>query len=147
MSLLQFIGSLIAVTIVALIAARMFPNSKSKLTRDRVIRNTARYCPHIDLGSTAPTIFMSETGDTAILAFPNRNDGFAFTTALGDRVVVREVNDTSQLRIKKIETGLSIDMHDFTQPTLTIILQSKDCQALLTALQNHSPDQPEPAHA
>ena len=146
MPLLQFIGSLIAVAIVALIAARMFPN-KSKLTRERVIHNTARYCPHIDLGSAAPTIFISELGDTAVLIFPNYDDGISLATTLGDRVVIREIKDTGQLRIKETDSSLLIDLHDFTQPTLKLVLQSDDRNALLAVLQNQSPDQPEPAHA
>ncbi len=140
MSFIQFIGSLIAVTIVSLIAARLFPN-KSKLTSERVISNTARYCPHIDLGSATPTIFISERGDTAVLIFPNRGDGVALATALGDRVVIR------QLSVTETNTGLSIGADDFTQPTLNIQLPPGDRQSLMTALQNHSTGQSEPAHA
>jgi len=146
MSFIQFFGSLIAVTIVALIAARLFP-SKSKLTNERVINNTKRYCPHIDLGPETPTIFISKHGDTAVLIFPNHHEGVALATALGDRVVIREIGDTSQLRITETNTGLLVDMDDFTQPTLKIELPLEDRQSLLAVLRNQMTNQPEPAHA
>ncbi len=146
MSFIQFFGSLLAVTIVALIAARLFPN-KSRLTRERVINNTARYCPHINLGSENPTIFISEPGDTAVLIFPNHRDGVAFATALGDRVVIREITDTNQLNISQTEAGLSIDMDDFTQPTFDMRLPQDQRQSLLSELTSYPNKKSEPAHA
>ena len=147
MPLIQFAGSLIAVALLAWIASRLFHNP-SKLTVDRVVRNTARYCPHIDLTTTAPSVFISESGDTAVLMFPNRPDGIALLTALGDRVVVRQITDYQQINVvKKTNTGLLLDIGDFTQPKIKMLLPDSECQSLLEALENRSPDQTEPAHA
>ena len=146
MPFMQFIGSLIAVTIVALIAARLFPN-KSKLTKERVISNVSRYCPHIDFGSETPTVYLSETGDTAVQIFPHRHDGFAIATALGDRVVVREIADASTATITETDTGLSLDLDDFTQPAINMQLQPDERRSLLAKLQSQPFEKSEPAHA
>lgn len=146
MSLMQFIGSLIAVTIVAWIASRLF-HSPNKLTVERVIRNTARYCPHIDLTAETPTVFISKDGGTAVLVFPKRSDGIALLTALGDRVVVREISDLQTIEILKTGTELRLDINDFTQPTLKINLSETDQGALLAAIEQQPAKHTEAAHA
>lgn len=146
MPLIQFVGSLIAVALVAWIASRLFHNP-TKLTVDRVVRNTARYCPHIDLTTSSPSVFISEPGDTAVFLFPNRLDGIALLTALGDRVVVREITDCRRISVVRTNAGLLLDIGDFTQPKIKMLLPDNECQSLLEALESRSPDQTEPAHA
>ncbi len=142
----QFIGSLIAVAIVALIAARLFP-TKNKLTKERVINNVARYCPHINLASAPPLVYLSENNATAVAVFPNRSDGFAIASALGDRVVVREIPDAKLVTITKSENGLSFNLGDFTQPTIEIQMPADQRQALISKLTSRPSEKPEPAHA
>lgn len=146
MPFMQFIGSLIAVAIVALIAARLFP-TKIKLTRERVINNVARYCPHIDLASAPPLVYLSENNATAVVVFPKHSDGFAIASALGDRVVVREIPDANTVTITESENGLSFDLGDFTQPTIEIQMPGNQRQALISKLTGQPSEKPEPAHA
>jgi len=152
MPLMQFIGSLIAVTIVALIAARMFRNP-TKLTADRVLRNTARYCPHLDWEATTMTI-ISETGDSAIIILSDdeyrqgdAQEGAALVTTLGDRVVVRELTRETKIKASKTKTGISIDIDDFTQPKIEMHLDELSCKTLLGIIERRQLEQSEPAHA
>lgn len=146
MPLIQFIGSFIAVTIVALIASRLFKNNGT-LTVERVVRNTARFCPHIDLSSESPCVFISETGDSAVLVFPNKEDGFALLTALGDRVVVREITDVRDMKLSETKTGLSFEMNDFTQPKIQLNLPEPERKSLLVAIKIPPIEPTESAHA
>ena len=142
MPLMQFIGSLIAVTIVAWMASRLFRNP-NKLTIDRVMQNTARYCPHLDLEATA-SVIISETGGSAAVIL---EEGFALLTTLGDRVVVREVTPTTKIKATKTNTGLMIDIDDFTLPKIEMRLNDTDCKSLLRAIQYFSKTLTEPLNA
>ena len=146
MPFMQFIGSLIAVTIVAWIASRLFHNP-SKLTTERVIRNTARYCPHIDLTGENTSVYISETGDTAVLAFPNRCDGIAIAAALGDRVVVREITDIHEINMSETDTELVLDIGDFTQPKIRLKLPAYARGSLRHAIEHQTAKETEAAHA
>lgn len=146
MSFMQFIGSLIAVIIVALIAARLFP-TKSKLTKERVINNVIRYCPHVDFTSASPLVYLSENHATAVALFPDHGDGFAIASALGDRVVVREIPDTNMVTVTETENGLSFDLGDFTQPTIEMLLSADQRRSLISQLTSLQSKKPEPAHA
>lgn len=142
MPLLQFIGSLIAVIIVAWLASRLFRNPE-KLTVDRVIRNTARYCPHLDIEAPA-TIIISETGDSAAVILPNE---IALLTTLGDRVVVREITPAAKIEATKTNAGLLIDIDDFTLPKIKMRLKDSACKSVLEEIQRCSRSQTEPTNA
>lgn len=146
MDLIQISGSLIAIMVLALIAARLFP-VKGGLTRERVLSNVTRFCPDIEFEVLAAKVFVSAKGDAAVLVFPSPSDGIAIATALGDRVVVRHINDLSKVAVSRTKNSLALDTHDFTQPTIAIDLpedQLSDLTALLTAEQGCPGD---PLHA
>jgi len=145
MPLFQFIGSIIAVAIVAWIASRLFHNP-NKLTVDRVIRNTARYCPHLNLEANSE-VFISEAGDSAAVVLLGDHKGIALLTALGDRVVVREITETTKVKTMKTKTGVAFDIDDFTQPKIEMQLQEDACNSLLNAFQRLTKSHSEPVHA
>lgn len=146
MSLMQFVGSLIAVTIVALIASRLFPSDR-KLTKERVISNVIRYCPHIDLSGSNPLVFISVAGNTAALLFPDKQDGIALISLLGDRVVVRELKNLQDVKISKTYAGISFNIGDFTQPKIQMRMPECERETLLAAIKSQATQTTETAHA
>lgn len=139
MDLIQIGGSLIAIMVLALIAGRLFP-VKGELTRERVLRNVRRFCPDIEFEAISAKLFIGAKGDAAVLLFPDPCDGIAVATALGDRVVVRHLDDLSKITASGIKGSLALDTHDFTQPAIVIDLpkdQLSDLMALLAAEQDH----------
>lgn len=145
MPLFQFVGSLIAVAFVAWIASRLFHNP-DKLTFDRVIRNTARYCPHLNLEANSE-VFISETGDSAAVILLDDQKAIALLTALGDRVVVREITEATKVKSTKTKAGVAFDIDDFTQPKIEMQLHEDACKSLLKAIQNLTKSHSEPVHA
>ncbi len=140
MDLVQIGGSLIAIIVLAVIAARLFP-VKGGLTRERVLRNVRRFCPDIEFEVVSAKVFIGTKGEAAVLLFPDPHDGVAVATALGDRVVVRHIEDLSTITASRNKSGLTVDTHDFTQPTVALDLpeeQVSDLMALLTTEQSIS---------
>lgn len=146
MDLIQVGGSLIAIIILALITAKLFPNT-SRLTPDRIVRNVKRYCPDILFDPSDVQVFLGEDDMSAVLVFPNRKDGIALATALGDRVVVRHIPTVSELTVTPIADGLSISIGDFTQPSVKLILDDTSRETLGNALSSPVAVNEGPAHA
>lgn len=145
MDIVQIVGSLIAISVLALIAGRLF-RAPEKLTAERVVRNIARYCPDIDIEAVQPDIVLGQKGKAAVARFGDAADGIAIVTAFGDRVVVRHIPDVSTVDAAPSTEGVNISMHDFTQPTVALALDEGSRETLLEWL-NTPLTQNETAHA
>ena len=146
MDLIQVGGSLISIIILALITTKLFPNN-SRLNADRVVRNVKRYCPDIEFVADDAQIFLSTDEMSAVLLFPDNNDGFALATAFGDRVVIRHVPSTDEFTVKTLPDGLSISLDDFTQPSVKLVLDEPTREALHAVLSSPIPAEGGAVHA
>lgn len=109
------LGSLVAIIILALLAAKMFPN-KGRLDADRVARNLMRYAPAADISD----IMVDATGKVAVAALNAPADSLGLARLLGDRVVCRLLTSADIRKVYKDHARLTLVFNDFTQPEITL---------------------------
>lgn len=146
MDIVQVLGSLISIFILALIASKLFP-SVSKLTKERIERNVTRFCPNIGFTDSDARIFVSDDYQSGVLVFPEPKDGIALLTALGDRVVVRHIPEAEHVA-KRIDTDtVTFQTGDFTQPAVKLILDKLAADELMDSIMRVDQEEGHPAHA
>ncbi|NVJ71210.1 MAG: hypothetical protein HWE08_12690 [Alphaproteobacteria bacterium] len=135
------LGSLLAITILALIAAKLFPVS-SGLDEGRVKRNLKRYEPDLEFGKT----YVATGGKIALAEIINRPDVIGLTHLLGDRVVCRILTASDIKRVHRGRAKLAIELNDFTQPEISMVFPTDvaaDAENLLNSISKPA----ETAHA
>jgi|GEM_PF-1507724 len=136
------LGSLVAIIILALVAARMFPTSKQRLDADRVTRNLKRYAPDANIAD----IMIDSTGKVAITRLNAPKDSFGLARLLGDRVVCRLLTSADIRKVYKDHARITLVFNDFTQPEITLTMSADrlpNATALLDSFTSHE----ETAHA
>lgn len=138
MELLQLLGSLIAIFLLALLAKSLFSDTQP-LSQERIVQNITRYCPAIppDVVNSA-NIIIGDNMQSAIVIFPETTHGIATLIQLGDRVVVRHHENNEACTIKGTDTGILVDPKDFTMPPVKISLKNEVKANVLEALHNHN---------
>ena len=136
---IQIIGSLVAIMVVAFMASRMFP-VRTMLDEGRVRRNLERYEPSARFSD----ILISSDGTVALAALNSPADSLGLAVQMGDRVVCR-ILTKADIRAFVANTGrVHVKFNDFTQPTLTLVLDTateKKALALLGALTSQKDQQ------
>lgn len=146
MDLIQIAGSLTAILVLSVIASWLFPN-RGKLSNDRLLRNIKRYCPDAVFDDNELNIFTDEKAASAVVVFPRGEDGIALVTALGDRVVVRQVIDPKALKIIPGRKGISVSDGDFTQPQIKFVIGDAEKENLIAILTGGAEPAGNHAHA
>lgn len=135
------LGSLVAIIILALLAAKMFPNT-GRLDADRVMRNLKRYAPEADIGD----IMVDATGKVAIAALNAPVGSFGLARLLGDRVVCRLLTSADIRKVYKDHARMTLVFNDFTQPEITLTMPADTLPKAVKLLDSFTSQQ-ETAHA
>ncbi len=146
MDLIQMGGSLVAIIILSLVTAKLFPNS-SRLTPERIIRNVKRYCPDAVFAEEDVQLFVSEDSMSGVLVFPDNCDGIAIATALGDRVVVRHEPRVDKLSIEVNPDSIVILTDDFTQPSVSLKMEEAAADHMMDSIMRLNTQNKGLAHA
>ncbi|WCL52751.1 hypothetical protein [Gimibacter soli] len=119
MSLLQLLGSVIAVFIVAAIARWLFP-VRFRLDDAHLRHELDRVYPDL----TAEEILIDQAGDAALLRLSG-GMGLVAVRRLGDKAVLRHWAPGTKVTAAPAPTGLVLDTDDFTEPKITLALDAE----------------------
>ncbi|WP_286831169.1 MULTISPECIES: hypothetical protein [Kordiimonas] len=111
------LGSLVAIIVLALLTAKLFPNT-GRLDADRVARNIVRYAPEAQVAD----VMVDATGKVALAALDAPADCFGLARLLGDRVVCRLLTSADIRKVYKDHARITLVLNDFTQPEITLTM-------------------------
>lgn len=138
MSLLQLLGSVIAVFIVAAIARWLFP-VRFRLEDAHLHRELERVYPDLE----PEEILIDRAGDAALLRLSGAR-GIVAVRRLGDKAVLRHWAPGTKVTATRTPTGLMLDTDDFTEPKIVLDLDAEGVSrteswlALLAAPDGHA---------
>lgn len=125
------VASLLAISLLGAFAGKLFPVS-SGLNEQRVSRNLLRYEPLAEI----ERVFISSDKKAAIVHLNQPNKTFGLLLQLGDRVVCRVVSFTDVETATWEDSTVRLALQDFTQPTVTVALETADVDHVKTVIES-----------
>ena len=123
MDWLQLLSSLIAILLLALWAAKLFPVAEG-LTEERVRKAYKRYAPDSD----PDTLIISKNGKASLLSIVENSCEIGVITQLGDRQVCRTLTPATDFNWSIDSNTLCIRHGDFTQPAIKLELEPEELE-------------------
>jgi len=128
---IQLLISFISITLMALLAAKLFP-AKDILSVQSAEADYKRYDPDAQIDTT----ILGLDHKTALLKLKAPIEQLGIVTRLGDQLVCRTAHKGDVASFSVNGSRLLISSHDFTQPSVSIRLNPADiksAQQLVTA--------------
>jgi len=125
----QLIGSLTAISLLAWLAARLFP-TRDKLESSDVIVDYQRFNPDAQI----ETPILSKTEDAAIVPVRIPAGQLGLVTKLGDQLVCRTLTADQPPLTSIVGNRLTLSHQDFTQPPLTLVYSDADIAKIHTLI-------------
>jgi hypothetical protein len=113
----QLLISFASITLLAVIAAKLYP-AKDILTAASAVQDYQRYNPEAQI----ETAILGQDHLTAILLLNSPSNQLGIVTRLGDRLVCRTAHKGEIASFSVNGDHLSFDTNDFTQPKISIRL-------------------------
>jgi len=123
------IGSLIAISLLAGLATKLFP-AKAALESHSAAVDYQRYNPDAKI----ETPLLSKTEDAAIIPVLEPRGQLGLVTKLGDQLVCRTLTINEPPLTSIVGNRLTLSHQDFTQPPLTLVYGEADMAKIRTLI-------------
>lgn len=114
------IGSLIAISLLALVAGWLFP-VRQTLNQERITRNFHRLYPDAVIND----FIVDQQGKTAIISLENSRE-IGLVIQLGDRIVCRRYKKSDPINWQLASNKLRLSFKEFTLPQIVMSFKTPD---------------------